>query len=67
MENEMGGLIGNDFLVDIAYSMLVVGYGLYHIVIELEVKYGGRFLTTISTLKACLISDDFPTPDYPSF
>ena len=64
MENEMGVLSGNDFLVDIAYSMLVVGYGLYHIVI---VKHGGRFLTAISTLKACLISDDFPTPDYPSF
>ena len=38
MENEMGVLSGNDFLVDIAYSMLVVGYGLYHIVIEWEVK-----------------------------
>ena len=63
----MGVLGGKDFFIDIAYSMLVVGYGLYHIVIELEVKHGGRFLTAISTLKACLISDDFPTPDYPSF
>jgi hypothetical protein len=32
MEYEMGVLSGNDFFVDIAYSMLVVGYGL-HIVI----------------------------------
>ena len=69
MENEMGVLSGNDFSFDVANSTFLVGYGLYHKLSwsELEVNHGGRFLTLISTLKACWISDDFPTPDYPSF
>lgn len=56
---------GCDFLLDITYTMTLVGYGLsIQMMFILRSDKKVICLTASETLKAWLISEDFPVPDY---